>query len=172
MKYLVNSSMLLKKAVLCAAAWSALCGANAQELKIGYLDQQRIVNEAQPFRAASAKLEQDFSKRLKDLQDLEARLKSLQDRFEKDAPVLAESDRNKRQRELYELNKEYERKKREFQEDLSQRKNEEQAAVLERVHKVIIQISESEKYDLVVLDAPYHSARVDITDKVIKALNK
>jgi outer membrane protein len=172
LKYLANSSMLLKIVMLCGASSYAFGAAQAQEAKIGYISSQRIVNEALPYKAASAKLEQDFSKRLRDLQDMDTRLKSMQEKLEKDAPVLSESDRTKRQRDLFELNKEFQRKQREYQEDLSQRRNEELATVLDRVNKVISQIAESEKYDLVIQDALYHSARVDVTDKVLKVLNK
>jgi outer membrane protein len=171
-KYLANSSMLLKIAVLCGASLCVLSVARAQETKIGYISSQRIVNEALPYKAASAKLEQDFSKRLKDLQDMDLRLKGMQDKLEKDAPILSESDRSKRQRDLFDLNKEFQRKQREYQEDLSQRRNEELATVLDRVNKVISQIAESEKYDIVIQDALYHSPRMDITDKVLKVLNK
>lgn len=170
LKYLANSSMLLKVAVLCSASLCAL--SHAEEIKIGYISSQRIVNEALPYKAASAKLEQDFSKRLRDLQDMGSRLKGMQEKLEKDAPVLAESEGAKRQRDLFDLNKEFQRKQREYQEDLSQRKNEELTTVLERVNKVISQISEAEKYDIVIQDALYHSPRVDITDKVLKVLNK
>lgn len=172
LKYLAKSSMLLKIAVLCGVSWCTFGGAQAQEIKIGYISSQRIVNEALPYKAASAKLEQDFSRRLKDLQDMDARLKGMQEKLEKDAPVLSESDRSKRQRDLFDLNKEFQRKQREYQEDLSQRRNEELAIVLDRVNKVISQIAESERYDLVIQDALYHSARVDVTDKVLKVLNK
>ena len=145
LKYLANLSMLLKMAILCGASLCVLSSAQAQE-KIGYISSQRIVNEALPYKAASAKLEQEFSKRAKDLHDMETRLKDMQDKLEKE--------------------------QRELQEDLSQRRNEELATVLDRVNKVIAQIAESEKYDIVVQDALYHSARVDITDKVLKILNK
>ncbi|MFI4938840.1 MAG: OmpH family outer membrane protein [Burkholderiales bacterium] len=163
--------MLLKMTVLFGASLCVLSSAQAQE-KIGYISSQRIVNEALPYKAASAKLEQEFSKRAKDLHDMETRLKDMQDKLEKDGPILSESDRSKRQRDLFDLNKEGQRKQRELQEDLSQRRNEELATVLDRVNKVISQIAESEKYDIVIQDALYHSARVDITDKVLKILNK
>jgi outer membrane protein len=99
-------------------------------------------------------------------------LKGLSDKFDKDAAVLPESDRSKRQRELSDLDKDFQRKQREFREDLNQRRNEELATVLERTNKVIKQIAETEKYDIVFQEAVYISSRIDITDKVLKALNK
>jgi len=171
LKYLAKPSMFLKFAVLCGVACCALNGAQAQEARIGYINSQRIVNEAAPFKAASAKIKAEFGKRVQDLQDMDARLKAMQAKLEKDAPVMSESDMNKGQRDLIELNKEFQRKQRELQEDLSQRKNEEHETAFGRVNKVIQQVAEKEKYDLVVQDSIYHSARVDITDKVLKELD-
>jgi outer membrane protein len=146
-------------------------GAQAQELKIGYVNSDRVLREAVPAKAAQAKLEAEFSKREKDLTEIGNKLKAAGDKLDKDGPTLAESERNRRQRDLIEQDREFQRKRREFQEDLSQRKNEELAAVVERANKVIKQIFESEKYDLVLQEAVFAGSRVDITEKVIKALN-
>jgi outer membrane protein len=145
--------------------------AQAQELKIGYVNSDRVLRDALPARAAQTKLEAEFGKRQKDLADVEQRLKTAADKLEKDAPTLSETERARRQRELVEQDRDLQRKKREFSEDLQQRKNEELAAVVDRANRVIKQIYETEKYDLILQDAVFASARVDITDKVIKALN-
>jgi outer membrane protein len=144
----------------------------AQEAKIGFVSTERIFREAAPAKNASAKIEQEFSRRDKELQDLGARLKTLSDKLDKDAAVLSESDRIKRQRELSDMDKDFQRKQREFREDLNQRRNEELASVLERTNKVIKQIAETEKFDIVFQEAVYASPRIDITDKVLRALNK
>ncbi len=161
--------------------WKYLCGAalvvgaatavQAQELKIGYVNSERVLREANPARAAQAKLEAEFGKREKELADQAARLKAAADKLEKDAPTLSESERGRRQRELVEQDREFQRKRREFQEDLNQRKNEELSSVVDRANKVIKQIFDQEKYDLIVQDAVHWSPRVDITKKVIDALN-
>ena len=165
----------LSAAAAAAAAATALlaapAGAVAQELKIGYVNSDRMLRDAAPAKAAQAKLEGEFGKREKELNDAAARLKVAADKFEKDQVTLAESERARRQRDLVEQERDLQRKRREFQEDLNQRKNEELAAVVERANKVIKQIYETEKYDLVLQDAVFASTRVDITDKVIKALN-
>jgi outer membrane protein len=159
-------------AVVAAVALSAAASlAQAQEMKIGYVNSERVMREANMAKAAQAKLETEFGKREKDLADLGARLKATADKLEKDAPTLAETERSRRQRELVEQDREFQRKRREFQEDLNQRKNEELAAVLERANKVIKQIFDQEKYDLILQDAVHWSPRVDITKKVIDALN-
>lgn len=144
----------------------------AQESKVGFVSTERIFREAAPAKAAQAKIEQEFSRRDKELQEMAARLKSMSEKLDKDAAVLSESDRMKRQRDLSDLDKDFQRKQREFREDLNQRRNEELAIVLDRTNKVIKQIAEAEKYDIVFQEAVYASPRIDITDKVLKALNK
>ena len=143
----------------------------AQELKIGYVNSERVLREAAPAKAALARMEADFSKRDKDLNDQAGKLKAAADKLEKDAPTLPESERNRRQRELVEQDRDLQRKRREFQEDLNQRRNEETAGIVERANKVIKQIFETEKYDLIIQEAVFAGPRIDITDKVIKALN-
>jgi outer membrane protein len=140
-------------------------------MKIGYVNSDRVLREAAPAKAAQAKLEAEFSKREKELTDIGNRLKVASDRLDKDAPTLSETERNRRQRDLIDQDREFQRKRREFQEDLSQRKNEELASVVERANRVIKQIFETEKYDLVLQEAVFAGPRVDITEKVIKALN-
>jgi outer membrane protein len=157
---------------LIAATLCYFGSAQAQEMKIGFVSTERIFREAAPAKVANAKIEQEFSRRDKELQDMAARLKGVSDKLDKDAPVLTESDRARRQRELADLDKEFQRKQREFREDLNQRRNEELATVLERTNRVIKQIAEAEKYDIVFQEAVYISPRIDITDKVLRALNK
>ncbi len=145
--------------------------ASAQELKVGYVSSERILRDSAPAKAATQKLEAEFSKRDRELQDLGAKLKTAADRFEKDAPVLSEADRARRQRELTELDRDLQRRQREFREDLNQRRNEELQGLLERAQRIVRQIAEQEKYDLIVQDAVYFSPRVDITEKVLRSLN-
>lgn len=171
MKSQIKSSVLSKCAVLFTASLFSIA-IHAQEAKIGFVSTERIFREATPAKTAQAKIEQEFSKREKELQDLAARIKSMSDKLDKEAAVLSESDRGKRQRDLTDLDKDFQRKQREFREDLNQRRNEELAIVLERTNKVIKQIAEAEKYDIVFQEAVYISPRIDITDKVLKALNK
>ncbi|MES2887385.1 MAG: OmpH family outer membrane protein [Pseudomonadota bacterium] len=155
-------------ALLVAASVGAV---QAQELKIGYVNSDKVLREAAPAKAAQTKLEAEFSKREKELNDLAARLKTAGDKLEKEAPTLAEAERGRRQRDLMDQDREFQRKRREFQEDLNQRKNEELAQVVERANKVIKQIFETEKYDLIIQEAVFAGPRIEITDKVIKSLN-
>ncbi|MFN7726157.1 MAG: OmpH family outer membrane protein [Rubrivivax sp.] len=143
----------------------------AQELKIGYVNSERVLREAAPAKAAQTKLEAEFSRRERELSELANRLKTQADKLDKDAPTLSESERNRRQRDLVEQDRDLQRKRREFQEDLNQRRNEELAAVVERANRVIKQIFDSEKYDVILQEVVFAGPRVDITDKVIKVLN-
>jgi outer membrane protein len=158
---------LLAGAVVGLAAFAA----QAEELKIGYVNSDRVLRDAVPAKAAQSKLEGEFGKREKDLADLANKLKAASDKLEKDAPTLPEAERTRRQRDLVDQDREFQRRRREFQEDLNQRKNEELASVVERANKVIKQIFETEKYDLILQEAVFAGPKVDITDKVIKALN-
>lgn len=166
----MNTSLLKSSACAALLAFAAL-GAQAQELKIGYVNADRVLRDAAPAKAAQAKLETEFGKREKELADMAGKLKAAGEKLDKDAPTLSESERTRRQRDLVEQDREFQRKRREFQEDLTQRKNEELASVVERANKVMKQIFDTEKYDLILQEAVFAGPKIDITDKVIKALN-
>ena len=169
MKTFANST--LAQALLAGAAlFLANAPAAAQELKIGYVNSERVLRDSLPAKAAQAKLEAEFGKREKELNDIGVRLKTAADKFEKDAPTLAEAEKARRQRDLVDQDRELQRKRREFQEDVNQRRNEELQALVERANKIIKQIFETEKYDLIIQEGVFASARVDITDKVIRGL--
>jgi len=146
-------------------------GAYAQEFKVGYVNTQRITTESTPAKTAQSKLEQEFSKRQKELVDQQAAFKAFGEKFERDAPTLSESQRAARQKEGAELGRDLQRRQREFQEDLNGRRNEELQQVLDRATKAVKQVADSEKYDVVVQEVVYVNAKHDITDKVLKILN-
>lgn len=158
---------LLAFALLLTCATSVM----SQDSKVGYINTQRVTTESSPAKAAQAKLEQEFSKRQKDLNDLQASLKSFGEKFERDAPTLTESQRVSRQKEFADQSRDLQRKQREFQEDLNGRRNEELQAVLDKANKAVKQVAEAEKYDLVIQEAVYINSKHDITDKVLKILN-
>jgi len=166
-----NTWRTLLKATCAAALMVVAPLVASQEFKIGVVNPDRLLRESIPARAALQKLEAEFSKRQKEMEDMGSRLKSTAERFEKDAPVMTETDRARRQRELAELDREFQRKRRELSEDLNQRRNEEMQGLVERSNRIIRQIAEQEKYDLIVQEAVYFNPRVDITERVLKALN-
>ena len=138
---------------------------------MGFVNTERIFREAASAKQAQAKLEQEFSRREKELVDAGNTLKAASEKFEKEAPTLSESQRNNRQKALVEQDRDFQRKRREFQEDLNARKNEEQQVVVERANRAVKQVAEAEKYDVIFQEAVYVNPKHDITDKVIKALN-
>ena len=140
------------------------------ELKIGFLDAERINRESAPAVRASKELEKEFAPRIQDLQRQEKQIKDTQVSLEKDSMTMSESERGKREQELARLTREFQRSQREYREDLNQRRNEKLADLFQRANRVIQQIAEAEKFDLILQEAVYRSPRIDITDKVLKAL--
>jgi outer membrane protein len=171
MKISLKKSRLTYLAILAMALAGVSNVTFAQEFKIGFINTDRIFRDANSAKTAQAKLEQEFQRREKDLNDQGAVIKASADKLEKEAPTLAEAQRNARQKQLTDQDREFQRKRREFQEDLNVRKNEELQLVLERANKVVKQVAESEKYDLVVQDVVYINPKHDITEKVLKVLN-
>lgn len=153
-----------------AAAFAIALPAQAQAMKIGYVNTERILRDAGPAKAAQKKLEAEFSARDKDLQALAARLKSSGQKLERDRTVLSDTDLVKRQREFADLEKDFQRKQREFREDLGQRRNEELAQVLERANRAIKKLADDEAFDLIVQDVVFASPRIDITERILKTL--
>jgi outer membrane protein len=143
----------------------------AQDFRVGFVNTDRIFREANMAKSAQAKLETEFSKRERDLVAQGESLRLASEKFEKDAPTLSEAQRTTRQRNLVEQDRDFQRKRREFQEDLNNRKNEELQGVLERANRIVKQVAEAEKYDIVLQEAVYFNPKHDITEKVIKALD-
>ncbi len=161
------SRKLLLGSVIALAGFSA----SAQEFKVGIVNMDRIFRETNSAKAAQTKLETEFNKRDKDLNDAVTQIKTLADKFERDAPTLSETQRNTRQRQMIDQDRDFQRKRREFQEDLNARKNEEFQQLIERANKVVKALAEAEKYDLILQEAVYINPKHDITDKVLKSLN-
>src|ERR1044071_1729900 len=160
----------LMAALLMPAALASAQAPAPVMMKIGYVNTERILRDATPAVRAQRKIEAEFQKRDQELAKVADQLKKMQDDIEKNSVTMSETQRRNREREFGELNREFQRKQREFREDLNQRRNEELAQVVEQANRVINQIAEQEKYDLILQDAVYRSPRIDITDKVIKAL--
>jgi len=143
----------------------------AEDFRVGFINTDRIFREANTAKVAQTKLEQEFSKREKELVDLGNSLKTSSEKLERDLPTLSETQRTTKQRQLADQDREFQRKRREFQEDLNARKNEELQMVLEKANKVVKQVAEAEKYDLILQEAVYINPKHDITEKVIKVIN-
>ena len=165
------STRILKLVAAVALAATASFAVAQEGTQIGFVNTERILRDAAPAKASQQKLEQEFSRREKELQDMAARLKSMGERIDRDGAVMSDSDRQRRQREYADVEKEFQRKQREFREDLNQRRNEELAQVIEKANRVIKQIAEQEKYDIILQEAVFASPRIDITEKVLRALS-
>jgi outer membrane protein len=156
---------------LVAAALIGVSQAAVADTKIGFVNSDRVMREAAPAVRAQQRLEKEFEKRDQELQRMAKDLKSMQEELEREAPTMAESDRRSKERALNDLNRDFQRKQREFREDLNQRRNEELASVLDKANRSVKQIAESENYDIIFQEAVYANPKIDITDKVIKALS-
>jgi outer membrane protein len=158
--------VLLAAAVVCAST-----ATYAAEYKIGFVNTERLFREAAPAKRAQAKLEKEFALRDAEIQKVGKQVRDLQASLEKDGVTMSEADRRNKERDLANLSRDLQRSQREFREDLNLRKNEELASVQERANKVIQQIAEAEKFDLILQDpVVFASQKIDITEKVIKAL--
>ena len=156
-----------------ALSFASLCdspAAQAAELKIGFIDAERINRESAPAELASKRLEKEFAPRAQDLQRRETQIKNLQAQLEKESMTMSETDRRAKEQELQRLSIDFQRLQREYREDLNLRRNQELQTLFERANRVIKQIAEAEKFDLIVQEAVYRSPRIDITERVLKAL--
>lgn len=163
---------LLVMAALCAAPLAQAQTATGAPSRIGFVFTERLMTESKLAKAADAKIEAEFSKRQKAIKDMLARLKTLSEKFDADNATLGEPERTRRYRELGELEKDVQRTQREFNEDLLQRKGEERANIAQKAFKVIEQIAEQEHLDIVLQESAWSSPRIDITDKIIKMLDR
>ena len=156
--------------VLAGAVW-AQGPASPSSGKFGFVHTERILRDSVPAVRAQKKIEAEFQKRDRELAGMAEQLKRLQEDLDKNAMTMSEPQRRSKEREFGEANREFQRKQREFREDLNQRRNEELAQVVEQANRVIKQIAEQEKFDIIFQEMPaYVSPRIDITDRVIKAL--
>lgn len=156
--------------VLAATLLPIAVAASAAETKIGFVNTERVFREAAPAMKAQKKLEKEFAGREQELQKMAKQAKELQAHLEREGVTISESDRRNKERDLANLNRDFQRAQREFREDLNLRRNEELGAVHDRAKKTIMEIAEKEKFDLVLEEAVYFSPRIDITDRVLKAL--
>jgi outer membrane protein len=158
-------------ALAAALLWAA--GAESAELKVGVVSVQRVLNESAVGSRAIKKIEREFSGRDQEIQKMIKQARDLQSQLEKEAVTLSETERLKRERELAGMNREVQRAQREFREDLNLRRNEETAQLFQKIDKIIKQIAESEKFDLVLQreQIVYGSPSIDITERVMKALD-
>lgn len=166
---------MLKRWMITTMAVTLLAAAGASsaaDYKIGFVNTERLFREAAPAKRAQAKIEKEFAARDAEIQKLAKQVRDLQANLDRDGATMSDADRRGKERDLANQSRDLQRMQREFREDINLRKNEEISALQDRANKVIQQIATSEKYDLILQDpVVYASQRIDITDKVIKALS-
>ncbi|QDC89297.1 OmpH family outer membrane protein [Candidatus Methylopumilus universalis] len=143
------------------------------ELKIGFVQVDKILQEAPQTIESNKKLEKEFSSRT---DKLKADVKSLKERessFSKDALTMKESERDTKEKSLSQLRVDVQRKERELREDINIRRNEELGGLQEQINKAVTSVAKAEGFDLVLYNGvAYASEKIDITDKILKSLGK
>ncbi len=163
----------LLNAVLVSGLLIASFSLSAAELKIGYVQVEKILQDAPQTTESSKKLEKEFAPRSQELEKMQKQIRDLETALDKDSLTMSESDRKNKERDVSNLKIDFQRKQRELREDVTMRKNEELAALQDRINKAVTSVSEAEGYDLVVYSGvAYASKKIDITDKVLKSLGK
>ena len=163
--------MWVKQFVGTVLAVSLASGAVLADTKIGFVNTERLLREAPLSIAAQKRLEKEFSGREQELQKMAKQARDVQTQLDKEGVTMSETERKNKERELVNLNREFQRQSREFREDLNLRRNEELGQLQERARKVIVDIAKSEKYDIIIEQAAvYVDPKSDITDRVMKAL--
>ena len=159
--------------MLLVGLFSFAINASSAELKIGYVQVDKILQEAPQTAESGKKLEKEFAPRSQELERMQKQIKDIETSIDKDALTMAEADRKNKERDASNLKIDFQRKQRELREDVNLRKNEELGALQDKINKAVTAVSESEGYDLVVYGGvAYANKKIDITDKVLKSLGK
>ncbi|OQW67984.1 MAG: molecular chaperone Skp [Proteobacteria bacterium ST_bin12] len=165
-KNLVSASVLALTATVSS-------GLQAAELKVGYVQVDKILQEAPQTAESGKKLEREFSPRSQELERTQKQIRDIETALDKDGITLSETDRRNKERDVSNLKIEFQRKQRELREDINLRKNEELTSLQDRINKAVQTVSETDGYDLVIYGGvAYASKKIDITDKVLKMLGK
>jgi outer membrane protein len=147
-------------------------GLSAAELKIGYVQVDKILKEAPQTAESGKKLEREFSPRSLELNKMQKQITAIESTLDKEALTLSDTDRRNKQRQASNLKIEFQRKQRELREDINIRKNEELSILQDRINNAVKTVSEADGYDLVMYGGvAYASNKIDITDKVLKLLS-
>lgn len=163
----------LLTALLLTGMFGMTSSLQAAELKVGYVQVDKILQEAPQTAESGKKLEKEFSPRTQELERMQKQIKDIESSLDKDSLTMSETERRNKERDISNLKIEFQRKQRELREDVNLRKNEELGSLQDRINKAVTAVSEAEGYDLVIYGGvAYASKKVDITDKVLKSLGK
>jgi outer membrane protein len=167
---ILNKTLLISVFLLSIFTTGALTSANAAELKIGVVNQERLLRESAPAKRSQGRLDKEFAARRAELDRMQKQGRDLEITLQKEGVTMPEADRVAKERQIAQLTRDFQRMQREIREDRTLRQNEELASIQELAQKAISEIADKEKFDLILQDAVFVSPRIDITDKVIKAL--
>lgn len=166
-------SNFFKNLVVTSLVTFAIGSAQSAELKVGYVQVDKILQEAPQTAESGKKLEREFNPRSQELDRMAKQIKDLESVLDKEGLTISEVERRSKERDVQNIKIEFQRKQRELREDINLRKNEELGALQDRINKAVQSVSEAEGYDLVVYSGvAYASKKIDITDKVLKTLGK
>jgi len=172
-KIMLNRQIAARTLLLLVLGFFLSLNAVAQEVKIGFVNSARVLQEAPQAEQARVKLQSEFAPRDKKIVAMQKTLKKLEDEMNRDAAVMSDTVRKKKEREILAKKRDIKRSQEEFNEDLNLRRNEELNNLQQKVYEAIVSLAEEEKYDVILGDSVmFASKRVDITDKVIKRLSK
>jgi len=170
---MLSKRTTIKSLLLVASGFLFSLNATADEIKIGFVNSARVMQEAPQAEQARDKLQSEFKPRDKKIVAMQKKLKKLEDALNRDAKVLSEAIRKKKEREILTVKRDIKRAQEEFNEDLNLRRNEELNTLQQKVYEAIVSLAKEENYDVILGDSVmFASKRVDITDKVIKRLGK
>lgn len=143
------------------------------DLKVGFVQVDKILQEAPQTIESNKKLEKEFSSRTDKLKADVKTLKERESSFSKDALTMKESERDTKEKSLSQLRVDVQRKERELREDINIRRNEELSGLQEQINKAVTSVAKAEGFDLVLYNGvAYASEKIDITDKILKSLGK
>jgi outer membrane protein len=163
----------LLKSLLIAGLFGLTLNVSAADLKIGYVQVDKILQDAPQTAESGKKLEREFTARTQELERLQKQIKDIETALDKDSLTMSEADRKNKERDSSNLKIDFQRKQRELREDVNLRKNEELGTLQDKINKAVTAVSEAEGYDLVVYGGvAYANKKIDITDKVLKSLGK
>ncbi len=167
---ILKNFLLVSIVFMTVVAMDASTIANAVELKIGVVNQERLLRESAPAKRSQGRLDKEFAARRAELDRMQKQGRDLETSLQKEGVTMPEADRVAKERQIAQLTRDFQRMQREIREDRTLRQNEELASIQELAQKAISEIADKEKFDLILQDAVFVSPRIDITDKVIKAL--
>ncbi|MFM2154073.1 MAG: hypothetical protein RL199_2508 [Pseudomonadota bacterium] len=159
-----------------ALALSTSAVARADGQKLGYFDVKRVLSELEEAKSARSRLEADFKKKQRQLDEQKSAIEKAQKEFEQQQAVLAPAAREAKQRDLMQKLESAQRTYMELQQDLAAQEQNALGGLIERLAPVVGEIAESEGYAFVFEKGEaglfYGRSGDDLTAQVIRRYNQ